>query len=60
MDVKNFLAHKLEDIEDYLKKSGINYELIEVDNPKGVKIGDEKRIIKIEEEASIKIYYSYF
>lgn len=60
MDVKNFLAHKLEDIEDYLKNNGINYELIEVDNPKGVKIGDEKRIIKIEEETSIKIYYSYF
>ncbi|SHE32893.1 hypothetical protein [Caloramator proteoclasticus] len=60
MEVKSFLAHKLEDVEEYLKKSGIDYELIEVDNPKGVKIGDEKRVIKIVEDASIKIYYSYF
>ncbi|MCX7695616.1 MAG: hypothetical protein N2Z71_07925 [Caloramator sp.] len=60
MDVKNFLAYKLEDIEEYLKNNSINYELIEVDNPKGIKIGEEKRIIKIQEEASIKIYYSYF
>ncbi|WDC84013.1 hypothetical protein PL321_16890 [Caloramator sp. mosi_1] len=40
--MNKFLAHRIEDVEEYLKNYNIKYELIEVNNPKGVKIGEEK------------------
>lgn len=60
MDCQKFLGYNINDVIPILENAGINYDLIELLTPKKEKIGDDIRIVKIEEGQRLSIYVSYF
>ncbi|KRQ86979.1 hypothetical protein ABG79_01169 [Caloramator mitchellensis] len=60
MDLQKYLGYVLEDVIPFFEEQNIQYEIYELLTPKGEKIGEEKRIVKIEEGQTVKIFISYF
>jgi hypothetical protein len=60
MEHKEFLGHKLSDIKPYLLENGVNYSVVELKDRKNTKMGDELRIVKVEEKEKTIIYVAYF
>ncbi|SEF45263.1 hypothetical protein SAMN05660865_00259 [Caloramator fervidus] len=61
MDVRKFLGFDLEKVEEMLKKHNVKYRICYLLSPKGKKLGEEKKVIKIEEkDDEFIIYVSYF
>jgi len=61
MDYEVFLGYNLESVEELLKNKGIVYKLFLVTDPKNTILGNQKRVIKVEESDDIlKIYYALF
>ena len=60
MNVNGLIGLRLEDARPMLDKLGLNFEIIQVFDPKETKIGNEERIIKIRENGKIIIYTAFF
>lgn len=61
MNYEVFLGYELESVEEILKSKDVVYKLILVTDPKNTVIGQQKRVIKIEEDSdNLKIYYALF
>ena len=60
MKLKDFLGRRFSDIQPYLLQNGISYTLVELKDRKNTKMGDELRIVKIEEKEKAFIYVAYF
>lgn len=60
MSFKDFLGYRLRDVQPYLAQSHINYTIVELKDRKNTRMGDELRIVKVEEKGEIIIYVAYF
>lgn len=60
MNVDGIIGLRLEDARPILDKLGLNFDIIQVFDPKVNKIGDEERIINIRENGKIIIYTAFF
>ncbi len=58
MEFSNFLGKSLNEVEKLLESN--SYELIEILSPKKDILGEDKRVIKIEKNEKLIIYYSLF
>ena len=60
MELKEFLGRRLSDIKPFLLENGVNYAVVELKDRKNTKMGDELRIVKIEEKEKTIIYVAFF
>ncbi|MCX7903651.1 MAG: hypothetical protein N2486_03975 [Caloramator sp.] len=60
MEMQRFLGYPLNFVEEILSSQNVSYTVKYVLPPNGSKLGDEVRIIKIDETNAITIYVSYF
>lgn len=60
MEVEKYIGFRFETVKKLLEESGIKYHVIEVWDTKKTKVGDDLRIIKIENNNDLTIYVSYF
>jgi hypothetical protein len=60
MEIEKFIGFRFDTIKTILDDTGIKYNLIEVWDTKKTKVGDELRIIKVDNSDDLKIYVSYF
>ena len=58
MEFSNFLGKSLNEVEKLLESN--SYELIEILSPKKDILGEDKRVIKIEKNEKLIIYYYPF
>lgn len=60
MELKDFLGHRLSDMQPYLACNRLNYTIVELKDMKNTRMGDELRIVKVEEKGEVVIYVAYF
>lgn len=60
MELRDFLGYRLSDVQPYLVKNHINYTIVELKDRKNTRMGDELRIVKMEDKGEIIIYVTYF
>lgn len=61
MDIEKYIGFRFEILKKFLDESDIKYSVIEVWDTKKTKIGDDLRVIKIENNNNnLTIYVSYF
>ncbi|CCJ33493.1 hypothetical protein [Caloramator australicus] len=60
MEMQRFLGYPLKYLEEFLNSKNVPFTVKYVLAPNGKKLGDEVRIIKIDEADTITIYASYF
>lgn len=54
------LGYRIEDAIPYLNSLKRQYNIYETSNPKNIKFGSEKRIVKITDDECLKIFVAYF
>lgn len=60
MELEKYIGFKFQEVKPILDSENISYEVREVYDTKGTKVGDDLRIIKIKKEENIIIYVAYF
>lgn len=61
MDIEKYIGFRFETLKKLLDENDIKYSIIEVWDTKKTKIGDDLRVIKIENSNNnLTIYVSYF
>lgn len=61
MDVEKYIGFRFETIKKMLNENDMKYNIIEVWDTKKTKIGDDLRIVKVENNSNVlNIYVSYF
>jgi hypothetical protein len=60
MDIEKYIGFKLDEIIPLLQRDNLQYEIKEVWDTKNTKLGDDLRIINIEDKGKIVIYVAYF
>lgn len=61
MDVEKCIGFRFETIKKMLNENDMKYNIIEVWDTKKTKIGDDLRIVKVENDSNgLNIYVSYF
>lgn len=60
MGLKDFLGYRLSDVQPYLDQNHVNYNIVELKDRKNTRMGDELRVVKIEEKEENIIYVAYF
>lgn len=61
MNFKEYIGFNIEEVEPLLIKENVNYKIVEVLDPKNNKLGNDIRIINVQNENDIiKIYVAYF
>lgn len=59
MDIEKYIGFRLETVKKLIDESNIKYSIVEVWDTKKTKIGNDLRIIKVD-NLSLTIYVSYF
>lgn len=59
MDIEKYIGFRLETVKKLIDESDMKYNIIEVWDTKKTKIGNDLRIIKVDNN-SLTIYVSYF
>lgn len=60
MDIEKYIGFRFETIKPLLDESNLDYNLVEVWDTKKTKMGDDLRIIKVDNGNNLTIYVSYF
>lgn len=60
MELKDFLGRKLSDVQPYLAQNHVDYTIVELKDRKNTRMGDELRIVKMEDKGEVIIYVAYF
>jgi hypothetical protein len=60
MDIEKYIGFRFETLKPLLDKSNIDYSLVEVWDTKKTKMGNDLRIIKVDNSNNLTIYVSYF
>lgn len=61
MDIEKYIGFRFETLKEILDQNKMKYKIIEVWDTKKTKIGEDLRIVKIENNNNdLKIYVSYF
>jgi hypothetical protein len=60
MDIEKYIGFRFETLKPLLDKSNIDYSLVEVWDTKKTKLGNDLRIIKVDNSNNLTIYVSYF
>lgn len=60
MELKNLLGCRLSDVQLYLAQNHVNYTIVELKDRKNTIMGDELRIVKMEDKGEVIIYVAYF
>lgn len=60
MELKDYIGFNIEEVIPILIQKNISYKIIETWDTKGTKMGNDIRIVNIQEKDSIEIYVAYF